>query len=76
MNAQSLYEVVDKCIGPISPVGDSGQDSYRLRNLKILGELMEMHMNDLDYIASMPDRAEYSMMQIILEARRIIRSLQ
>jgi len=50
----NLYEIVRKLTGPINPVGDAGQDARRLENLKVVCELVNTLVADIDRVASTP----------------------
>jgi hypothetical protein len=45
-----LYDVVTKLIGNINPVGMSEVDSERLENLKVMTELVEKLITDIDNV--------------------------
>jgi hypothetical protein len=46
------YEIVQKLIGPVSPLGDSSRDDQRFENLKHLCELVEKLFTDIGQIAA------------------------
>jgi hypothetical protein len=56
-----IHEIVKKLVGPIDPVGESNTDDIRFENLKIMTELVDELLTDIDHVASNRDRAEYSM---------------
>ncbi len=57
-----LYDVVTKLIGPIKPIGETGEDNKRFENLKAMTELVDKLLTDIDDVAyDNKDRQEYSM---------------
>ena len=42
------HDLVRKVIGPIHPVGESNEDSIRLENLKMMCDLVENLLYDID----------------------------
>ncbi len=56
----TVYEVVYKLIGPIEPVGETGTDNMRFENLKAMTELVELLVTDIDEVAMLENRHEYS----------------
>jgi hypothetical protein len=57
----TLYDVVTKLIGPIRPVGETNTDDERYENLKVMTELIDSLLTDVDRIISCKERNEYSM---------------
>ena len=55
-----LIDVVNKLIGPITPMGDSNIDSTRFENLKATTELIEQLVNDVTWVAGYQDQPEHS----------------
>jgi len=55
-----VYAVVKKLLGPIDPVGAEHIDVTRLENLKQLTNLVDKLVRDIDGVACMKDRVEYS----------------
>ena len=55
-----LYEVVRKLIGPVNPIGETGEDEVRFNNLVKLVDLVDKLISDLGQVASNKDRVEYS----------------
>lgn len=70
-----IYEVVVKLIGPITPVGDSGEDRVRLENLKTMTALVEDLLEDIDRVIPNKQRAEGSMRAAGMYASRFFDSL-
>ena len=59
-----LYDIVNKLVGPIRPIGDSVEDAERLANLKNLTDLLDKCLTDIDHIADeFAHRDEWSMKQ-------------
>lgn len=46
-----IYEVVIKLVGSITPVGSSGIDNDRYKNLEIMIELVDKLISDIDCVA-------------------------
>ena len=42
-----LYDVICKLVGPIDPIGDSGEDEDRLKNLKTLTTTVDQILSDI-----------------------------
>lgn len=51
MQSQTLYEIVNKLVGPISPVGCHHDDDQRLENLKTLMTLIDTLVLDIQDVA-------------------------
>ncbi len=47
----NMYDVVNKLVGPIDPVGDSCVDHKRLENLEEMTDLVNRLLTDIDNIA-------------------------
>lgn len=56
----TYYDVVNKLIGQIKPVGSTEIDDERFENLKATIELVEMLMAEIEYVAKDTDTHEYS----------------
>ena len=61
MREITIYEVVKKLIGEITPYGETHIDKKRLENLEYHKELTEKLVDDLVRSARFRKRAEYSM---------------
>ncbi len=58
----NLHDVVKKIIGETKPVGETNADIISFENLKVLTDLVEELLTDIDYIATNnKGRVEYSM---------------
>jgi hypothetical protein len=51
MEARDINEVIDKLIGPTTPIGESGVDADRLENMKKLIEVFNRIHIHIDHIA-------------------------
>lgn len=58
-----VYEVVQKLIGSIEPIGDSGIDEIRLKNLKETTALVDALMQDIYNLRAHSGRHEHSIKQ-------------
>jgi predicted glycosyl hydrolase (DUF1957 family) len=57
-----LHDVVKKIIGETNPVGETNADNKSFENLKVLTELVDELLTDIDWVATNnKDRVEYSM---------------
>jgi len=56
----TMYDVVKKLIGEVMPVGETQEDDKRFANLKVLIELVNGLIGDIDDVASEKSRYEYS----------------
>ena len=62
MEAKTIYQVITKLIGPINPQGETNTDNERFENIKVMTEVTEMLIRDIDDVAyKNKDRQEYSM---------------
>jgi len=56
-----VHEIVKKLVGEIKPTGETHADNQRFENLKIMAELVDRLVFDIDNVGSYKDRTEYSM---------------
>lgn len=62
IEAAMLSEIIYKLTGPIYPVGETHEDNERHENVKVLTELVDLLLADIDRIAAEnKDRSEHSM---------------
>ncbi len=64
-----LHEIVMTLIGPIQPLGESNGDARRLENIKVLTELVDKLLFEIQEAANAADRHEASMKVIGVHAR-------
>jgi hypothetical protein len=64
-----LYEVVMKLVGPVKPVGETREDERRLANMKVLTELADRLLFEIDAVSHNADRIQASMKAIGVHAR-------
>lgn len=55
------YEIVNKLIGPIEPVGETNSDERRYENLEHTLNLVDQLMRDIRLVSQFSSRMEYSM---------------
>ena len=48
MNAETIYEVITKLVGPIDPIAESREDDRRFENLKVMISIFDKIHSDLD----------------------------
>ena len=51
MHSIEVYEVVKKLVGSIVPVGETNEDDRRFDNLKVMTDLVNRLLTDIDYVA-------------------------
>ena len=52
MKGINIHEVVKKLVGSIEPVGETHTDGVRYENLRVMTDLVEKLLRDIDYVAS------------------------
>lgn len=57
----TLYEIVNKLIGQVKPIGETESDNKSFDNLHQMLELIEQLMKDVADVSSFAKRTEYSM---------------
>jgi len=61
-----IHEIVKKLVGDISPVGETNEDNKRFENLKIMGDLVESLLSDMDDIVyRKSNNQEYSIKRAV-----------
>jgi hypothetical protein len=62
MDAETVYGVVKKLVGPVDPVGETQTDETRFENLQLLTDITERLLADIDRVGyENKGRVEYSM---------------
>lgn len=56
----TTHEVVQKLIGSITPVGETNTDNTRYENLKAMTELVTLLVTEIDEVAMLKDRHQFS----------------
>lgn len=56
-----MHEVVAKLVGEIGPVGEAREDDERFENLKVMTELVDKLLTDIDRVIPNKRRVEFSM---------------
>ena len=63
---EQIYEIIQKLIGKIRPVGESNQDAERLKNIETFIQVFEkMHIEIDDIAYKYSDRREASVKAIV-----------
>jgi len=75
MEKLDLYDIVKKLTGEINPVGEFNEDNKRFENLKVVTELVEKLIIDIDEVTIIKDRHEYSMNKAGIFAKEFLDSL-
>ncbi len=70
------HDIVKKLIGPIRPVGDSGVDEERHKNLCDLISLVDRLLFDIADITWFADRTEASMRKCGAVARKFMKGVK
>ena len=71
-----IYEVVNKLIGRIEPIGETNADNRSLENLKEMTDLVDKLVSDIDRIASnYKNNHQYSMKEASNVANDFLDSL-
>jgi len=55
-----VYDVVKKLVGEIKPVGETNTDDYRFENLKVMTDLVDKLLTDIDDIVPEKRSQEFS----------------
>jgi enoyl-[acyl-carrier-protein] reductase (NADH) len=77
MNADTIYSVVRKLVGPIRPTGMAHEDPQRLENLKAMCEVVEALVGDLDTIVhDFQFDHQSSVKKIVDQARKSLKELE
>ena len=71
-----LAEVVMKLVGPVKAVGEHYEDQQRLANLKVLTEVVDVLLNQIDDASRTAERAEASMQAIGLYAKNFLNDVR
>lgn len=70
-----LHEVVMKLVGPVQPVGETGEDERRLDNMRALTDLVDDLLGEIEKVEPAADRVEGSMRAIGVHAREFLREI-
>lgn len=63
--AEQIYEMVNKLVGHIRPVGESNRDSKSLENIKVFIGVFEMMHTEIDDIAYKYHDSQYASEKLI-----------
>ena len=55
-----IHEIVTKLVGEINPVGETNIDNKRFENLKVMTDLVDDLLSDIDHVAWCNNSPEYS----------------
>ena len=69
------YDVVKKLIGYIMPIGETNEDNRRFENLKATAELAQLLIEDIDRVAQISHKQEFSIKRSEEFANRILDEL-
>ena len=76
INSAAMYEIVMRLIGPVHPTGEHETDQKRMGNLKIMVELVDRLLFDINEASNCADRQEESMRLIGVYARVFIKNVR
>jgi len=69
------YQIITKLIGQVSPIGDASKDDERLANLIQHCELIELLMEDVQYVANHKNSYESSVKMLGDYADKFLKTL-
>ena len=72
---ENIKEIVLKLVGSITPAGESHKDTQRLENLKVLFNLIEDLVYEVNCVSKEKDRYESSMKLMGEYADKFLRNL-
>lgn len=72
----TLYDIVKKLNGPISPRGETNEDNKRLGNLEQLLPLVEQLLMDIRDVAECKNSREHSVREIGKKADEFLNSIK
>ena len=58
--SSTIYNVVMKLVGPVMPVGESHTDEERLKNLRLLTDVVDRLLFEVSSVATCSTRHEHS----------------
>jgi len=71
-----IKEIVDKLVGSITPAGESHKDRERFENLKVMCNLVEQLVSDINFVARDKDRYESSIKGMGVYAQKFLDNLK
>lgn len=71
-----LLEIVMKLTGPVQPAGESNEDEKRLRNIKVLTNLVDRLLSIIHDAADCADSHEASVKVIGEHARKFLKDVR
>lgn len=69
---ENIKEIVQKLVGSIQPSGESNLDTQRLENLKVMCNLVEDLVMEINYVSRDKDRYEASMKEMGVYADKFL----
>ena len=76
MDIYDIYDVVEKLIGKIQPVGEINEDDNRYENLKDTIDLVDILLRDIHFVAKEENRQEFSRNRAGKLAKKFLDSLE
>ena len=64
LSAMVLHETICTLVGPIEPMGETNADARRIENIRVLTELVDMLLDDIQDVTRFVQRPEDSIRQI------------
>lgn len=64
MDSETVIKVIDALVGSIEPYGSSHIDKERIENLRVLLEVMDEYIAEIDKVVKYRNRTEYSMREM------------
>jgi len=72
----NYYEITTKLIGPVDPVGETNEDNRRFENLRLMVDLIDELLRDVNYVAGCRNRVEYSVKRAGIFAHEFLKRLE
>ena len=70
-----LYQIVQKLVGPITPVGSTEEDARRLKNLVAIEDLIDTLLQDVVRVALMAGQHQASINEAGKQAEQFLREV-
>lgn len=64
MDSETIIKVIDALVGSIEPYGSTHIDNERIENLRVLLEVMDEYIAEIDKVVKYRNRPEYSMREM------------
>jgi hypothetical protein len=75
LNAENIYEVIEKLVGPIDPVGETTVDEKRFENLKTAILIVDKMIYDICFVSRSSISHEHSVKRSGEHAKKYLEDL-